>query len=602
MKAFARFLFVLNLTAFCAACGGGGAASPPPPAAPAAPSVNVDAGLKQLIFSWAAVSGATHYKLFENPDGQSGFTQTGADIAGGTLSVTLQIPVHLQDFVNALYFVQACNSVGCTGSTDISAINIMLSTIGYFKASNTGVLDGLGAAVALSADGTTLAVGAADEESNATGIGGDQNDDSAFRAGAVYVFRFDGTDWFQQAYIKSSNTGLFDGFGEAVALSADGNTLAVGAEGEDSNATGINGDQNNDLASFSGAVYVFRSDGTDWIQQAYVKASNTGAFDGFGTTVALSADGNTLVAGAWAERSNATGINGDQTNDGTPISGAAYVFRFDGTDWFQQAYIKSSNTGIEDSFGDAIALSADGNTLAVGAWREDSTATGVDGDQNDNFASDSGAVYVFRFDGTDWSQQAYVKASNTARIDSFGIAIALSADGNTLAVGAYREDSNATGVGGDQTNDLTAFSGAVYVFRFDGTDWSQQAYIKASNTGGTDLFGAAVALSADGNTLAVGAYGEDSNATGVGGDQNDNLVSNSGAVYVFRFDGTNWSQQAYVKASNTGTDDEYGGAVALSADGNTLAVGALGEDSNATGIGGDQNDDSANDSGAVYLF
>ncbi len=82
-----------------AACGGGGgspaAVDQPPPTAPAAPSVTVDVGIKQLIFSWTEVSGATHYKLLENPDGQSGFTQVGADILAGTLSVNLEIAVHI---------------------------------------------------------------------------------------------------------------------------------------------------------------------------------------------------------------------------------------------------------------------------------------------------------------------------------------------------------------------------------------------------------------------------------------------------------------------------------------------------------------------------
>ena len=312
-----------------ASCGGGGGspAAVDPPPAPAAPNVNIDAGLKQLNFSWAEVSGVTHYRLLENPDGQSGFTQTGADIAAGTLSVTLTISVHLQDFVNALYIVQACNPTGCTSSTEISAINVMLSTIGYFKASNTGAADRFGWAVALSADGATLAVGARAEDSFATGVGGDQNDNLAFDPGAVYVFRFDGTAWSQQAYVKASNTGEGDQFGFALALSADGNTLAVGAIREGSNATGINGDQNADSAFDSGAVYLFRFDGTDWFQQAYVKASNTARGDFFGIRVALSGDGNTLAVGAPFESSNATGIGGDQNDNSAFETGAVYDFR-----------------------------------------------------------------------------------------------------------------------------------------------------------------------------------------------------------------------------------------------------------------------------------
>ena len=90
--------------------------------------------------------------------------------------------------------------------------------------------------------------------------------------------------------------------------------------------------------------------------------------------------------------------------------------------------------------------------------------------------------------------------------------------------------------------------------------WSQQAYIKASNTGGGDEFGRSVAISD--NTLMVGAIGEDSNATGINGDQSDNLALDSGAVYVFTRSGTVWSQQAYVKASNTGGGDVFGFSVA----------------------------------------
>ncbi len=103
----------------------------------------------------------------------------------------------------------------------------------------------------------------------------------------------------------------------------------------------------------------------------------------------------------------------------------------------------------------------------------------------------------------------YVKASNTRAFDGFGESVALSADGNTLAVGAPGEDSAATGVGGDQLNDLFATAGAVYVFIRAGAAWSQQAYLKASNSRADDIFGFSVALGADGNTLAVGAAGED---------------------------------------------------------------------------------------------
>jgi hypothetical protein len=570
-----------------------------------------------LIFSWTEVTGSTHYKLLENPDGSSGFTQVGADIPAGTLSQSLPIAVHFHDFGRALYIVQACDASGCTGSSEVNTMNSMIAAIGYFKASNPDEFDHFGTTVSLSADGNTLAVGTNVEESNATGINGDQSDNSRFGAGAVYVFHFDGVNWAQQAYVKASNTAFSGGFGADVSLSSDGNTMVVGAPSDNSNAVGVNGDQNNELAFGSGAAYVYRFDGTDWFQQAYVKASNTDGADGFGATVSLSADGNTLAVGAANEESAATGINGDQSDNLASQSGAAYVFRFDGTDWSQQAYVKASNAEEGDRFGNVISLSGDGDTMVVGAIGEDSIATGINGDENDNSVRgpgglSAGAIYVFRFDGTNWSQEAYVKASNTAMLDGdvadeFGHSVALSADGNSMAVGAIHEDSNATGVNGSQDDNSVGNSGAVYVFYFDGTDWAQQAYVKASNTGVGDQFGYALALSADGSTLAAGAKFEDSIATGVSGDQNDDSVGGAGATYVFRFNGTDWTQKAYVKASNTkvlayGHLLTFGEAVSLNADGSSLAVGAIGDDSNATGINGDQSDESARASGAVYVY
>src|SRR5207247_2424655 len=176
------------------------------------------------------------------------------------------------------------------------------------------------------------------------------------------------------------------------------------------------------------------------------------------------------------------------------------------------------------------------------------TAGSVNEASAGNGAFRSGAVYVFTRSGSAWSQQAYVKASNTEAVDSFASSVALSSDGNTLAVGASNESSALTGIISGAVNEATAGngafqSGAVYIFARSGTTWSQQAYVKASNPGGgcfsppgtrcpipqpgpppplADLFGSALALSGDGNTLAVGALQEASAATGIGGDQADN--------------------------------------------------------------------------------
>ena len=458
----------------------------------------------------------------------------------------------------------------------------------YLKASNTDDGDFFGWSVAISGD--TLVVGARNENSNASGVNGDQSNDSTTNAGAVYVFTRSGTEWRQQAYLKASNTDSNDLFGLSLAISGD--TLVVGTRSEDSNATGVNGDQSDNSAVQAGAAYVFTRSGTVWSQQAYLKASNTDTNDRFGFSVAIS--GDTLVVGADGEDSNATGINGDQSNNSAGDAGAAYVFTRNGTKWSQQAYLKASNSDGNDFFGHAVAIS--GDTLVVGANGEHSSATGVNGDENDNSAEGAGAAYVFTRSGTQWSQQAYLKASNNDILDQFGFSVTISV--NTVVVSADLEDSNATGINGDQSDNSLVGAGAAYVFTRSGTQWSQQAYLKASNTGAGDDFGGAMAISGD--TLLVGAYPEDGNATGTNGDQGDNSSTNSGAAYVFRRSGTTWRQQAYLKASNTDAIDGFGHAVAINDD--TLVVGVIFEDSNATGIDGDQNNNSAENSGAVEVF
>src|SRR5262249_9086539 len=152
-----------------------------------------------------------------------------------------------------------------------------------------------------------------------------------------------------------------------------------------------------------------------------------------GSSAAVS--GDTVVVGAPYESSNATGVDGDPSTNSAPSAGAAYVFVRSGTNWSQQAYLKASNTDANDGFGTTVAVS--GDTVVVGAYGESSNATGVHGDQSDNNAQWAGAAYVFvRFGGV-WSQQAYLKASNTQEYYEFGISVAVS--GDTVVVGAPNE-------------------------------------------------------------------------------------------------------------------------------------------------------------------
>jgi hypothetical protein len=484
-----------------------------------------------------------------------------------------------------------------------------LKQIAYLKASNPaedahfgcgGTLTGhAGNSSALSADGNTIAVGAPHESSGAKGINGNQNDSSVYSAGAVYVFTRRGDTVMQQAYIKASNPMPSANFGSSVVLSRDGNTMAVAAYYESSAATGINGNQNDRSIPEAGAVYVFTRSGTTWSQQAYIKASNTGTAavgdglaegDQFGYSIALSSDGNTLAVGAIGEDSKATGINGDQADNSANQSGAAYVFIRSGSTWSQQAYVKSTMTRPNILFGYSIGLSANGDTLAVAEY---------DADRG------KGALYVLTRSAGAWSHQARIQAENGEPQDSLGYSLAISEDGNTIASGAADEDClkpgiNPTGCENDQASNTSA--GAAYVFVRTGTTWSQQAFLKASNPGKEDWFGVRIAISGDGNTVAVGAPNEDSAATGINGKQDDESAQEAGAVYFYTRTGATWVQQAYVKSSNTGAGDEFGSSIALSRDGRTMLVGARGEDSAAKGVNGNQADNSIRDAGAAYLF
>lgn len=434
---------------------------------------------------------------------------------------------------------------------------------------------------------------------------------------------------FEEAYLKASTPGRMDGFGWPIAV--DGATVAVGADGEASAALGIGGDEGDNSAEASGAVYVFARSGTIWSQEAYIKrpradilgfgqslslrgdtlavGSKTGVFiftrtgntwspdaeltaehanagDQFGCSIALGED--TLVVGARLEDGSAEGSG--HAND-LLDSGAVYVFERSGSVWEERAYLKASNAGEGDQFGVSVSLA--GSTLAVGADREDS---GSENREDDNSQDDSGAVYIFTRTNAGWVQDAYLKARTPGEQDRFGRAVSLG--GASLAVGAHGESSAAQGVGGDQTDDTLDSSGAVYLFSRTGSTWTRDAYLKASTPGEDHQFGRSVSLR--GTTLVVGAPGESTAIRGVNSTTDSSWPrDDSGAAYVFEQLSGTWQQIAHVKASNTDEGDRFGTAVELG-DG-FIAIGAPGEQSAARGVGGDQSNNAREGAGAVYI-
>ncbi|WP_084462973.1 hypothetical protein [Hydrogenophaga sp. PBC] len=558
---------------FCA-CGGGSSLTPgvsadpaatPPPVAANAPALALTLqNAKTFRFTWIDMAGETEYRLLEDPDGVSGYTSlTPQPLPADTTAH--EHTVFLPARVNARYILQACKGGTCLDSAPVSVAGNLAQAIGFLKSDVSTADDEFGYSVALSSDGGTLAVGAPGESSAVTGIA-TQEPPSANdmpNSGVVYVFVRQGQRWQQQAFVKASTPTMSDRFGESLALSVTGDALAVGAPGRDA----------------KGVVYTFtRSDG-DWSERQMLAASVSGPNERFGHSLAMSAAGHVLMVGNPRES--------QFHND----SGAVYVFTHDGTQWNEYVTLKANFPWPYAGFGSSVSLNAAGDLLAVGAPNSDSMELS------------RGSAHVFMFGGMGWQEQAELKAPHAAIDLQFGTSAALSADGGTLAVGARGDASAATGVNGDPQDNSAFNSGAVHVFRRDGVNWPHQAYLKASNPGEDDQFGRAVSLSGDGNTLVVGAPYETSRADGLNGSQASTDSSAGGAAYIFQRKSLAWRQTAYVKAPNSGGQDTFGTGLALSANGQTLAVGASGEASSASGWNGSHATDNDNaQSGAIYLY
>lgn len=548
---------------------------------------------KIFHFSWNSVTGATSYKLLESADGVSDFIQFGSDIAAATTFIDYVVPLHKR--FNAKYKLMVCDASACVESNQVDVSGSLDTAIGYVKASNTDAGDYFGTAIAISSDGTTMAVGAPSEDGNRTGLNGDEITNSSTDSGAVYIYGRRGNEWVKQTYIKSINNQASAYFGASVALSSDGNTIAIGAPYE-------NGPNNK---TNCGAVHVFTRTNGKWVFQDELYASNKDALDYFGEHIALSGDGNTLAVGAVGESSSGTGVHtgitAEQSSNSASMSGAVYIYTRTADTWSEPVYVKPLVTDAGDLFGSSISISSDGNYLAVGAIGESS---GLASNQANNNSSKSGAVYVFNKTSKSWAQQAYLKALIIGGRDQFGYGVALNGDGTTLAVGAPGEKSKFTGIHADPSDDSVPDAGAVYIFTRE-SGWTQQEYIKSLDTTSIDSqgdqFGSAVAISSSGDFLLVGDPGDDSNAKGLNGDFKNNSVDSTGSAYFLQRINGAWKNISYIKASNPGRYDAFGSAIAMDGSADLLAIGAN-ENGSATGVNGDQTLTDAIDSGAVYLY
>lgn len=306
----------------------------------------------------------------------------------------------------------------------------------YIKSPNNDSGDQFGESVAVS--GNRVVIGAIGE----SGFEGFPEVNGIPKSGAAYVVERQAGQWKHVAYLKAQNADPWDGFGDAVAVYGD--TVVVGAPGEESAAGGINGGIWDNSLDFAGAAYVFVGNNESWTQQAYVKPATPSNLARFGTALTL---------------------YGDQLVVGSPGggSGKAYVFRRSSGTWSPEASLVASNGEPNDLFGTSI--DSFGDLLVVGSSAEGSESFGVNGDQDDNHGFFCGAAYVFRRKSGDWEQIAYLKGSNVGDSYYFGTASAISSD--TVIIGAVGERSNSTGLNGSQDLTGVPLAGAAFLFEFD---------------------------------------------------------------------------------------------------------------------------------------
>ena len=446
--------------------------------------------------------------------------------------------------------------------------------------------------VSMSSDGSIIALG-------------DNSD--GFKGGVVYVYEKDVNGIWKSQKIKPKSLNGRNSFGDKVDLSDDGKTLAISDIYDSTGARSVNGNISANTSwknERSGAVYIYEKNSNNWVQKSYIKAFNPGKQDNFASAISLSGDGKTLAVGANLEDGNLgdtsslstqSAVNSLQVikkiTDGNFTfrddalfgdSGAVYLYEKLNENWTSSVYIKAKMSNSGGQLGVSVSLDKDGDTLAVGSKR-----TGVYNNQEDQSdasslggLANSGVVYTFQKTSGNWTQKQLLEASNRYCEDNFGSSLSLSDDGKSLLIGAPSENAKTTGVSNTKPEALSDNcsnfnrsdnrdydSGAAYLFQLT-NNWNQTLYIKASNTGKGDKFGTSVALSGDGKTFLVGATEEDS------GNKNsdDNLKSNSGSVYLYKLQSSQWKFNRYIKSESIEENSKFGTGFSLSKDASSFVI------------------------------
>ena len=409
--------------------------------------------------------------------------------------------------------------IGTTSYREVAALT------GTYANANS---DLFGSSVATSADGRTIVVGAQQDEASG-------NPDNS---GVVYVFDRVGTTFTQVGFL----TGTYasdnpDYFGYSVATSADGRTIVVGARYDE---------HPDSISTNPGVVYVFDREGNNFNEVGILTGTYAShSSDEFGYSVAVSADGKSIIVGAYQ----------DNIPESNVQSGVVYVFDREGNNFNEVGILTGTYASDNpDRFGNSVATSADGKIIVVGARADEiGYLDGVSGSAN-------GVVYVFDREENNFNEVGILTGSYSGDAsDAFGSSVATSADGRTIVVGAYRDETGST-----------SDTGVVYVFDREysvgiGTTFTQVGILTGSYASDTDdRFGNSVATSADGKIIVVGAHQDEA----FGNDK-------SGVVYIFNRQGNDFNEVGILTGSYASEgNDQFGYSVAVSADGKSIISGA----------------------------
>jgi hypothetical protein len=350
-------------------------------------------------------------------------------------------------------------------------------------------------------------------------IGLPSDDDNGSGSGSAYFFHWKGKQWQEQQKVVPSDGASYDYFARSVSLA--GEIALIGAFGDD------------EYGSNSGAAYIYRWNGSLWQEESKLLASDGALGDEFAYSVSMSEQ--------WA----LVGAPNDNNESGQD-SGAAYLFRWNGSSWIESQKLLASDSKEYEHFGRSVSLS--GDLALIGAYKDDENG------------SDAGAAYLFRWNGSRWTDMQKLLASDGETSDYFGSSLSLFDD--VAFVSAPGHDENGS-------------TGAVYAYRFDGSSWTDMQKLQVIDKVSGETFGSSVSVYRDAALIGISIYEH---------------INSAGAAYLFRWNGQKWQEEAKLEAGDGALQDQFGSSVSLY--GERAAVGARGKDEILVGL----------DTGALYLY